>query len=66
MVGWIQLTISYIDVQMFQAFYPTLVLSHMEFAVQAWWPQQVGDIDLLKKAQQLATKLVTSIKDEPY
>ena len=38
----------------------------MEFAVQAWSPQQVGDIDLLEKVQQCATKLVTSIKNEPY
>ena len=66
MVGWIKRTFSYIDVQMFNAFYPTLVRSHMEFAVQAWSPQQVGDIDLLEKVQQRATKLVTSIKDEPY
>ena len=29
-------------------------------------PQQVGDIDLLVKVQQRATKLVTSIKNEPY
>ena len=66
MVGWIKRTFSYIDVQMFQAFYPMLVRSHMEFAVQAWSPQQAGDIDLLEKVQQRATKLVTSIKNEPY
>ena len=66
MVGWIKRTFSYMDIDMFKALYPSLVRSHMEYAVQAWSPQLKKDIQLLEKVQQRATKLVHSIKNEPY
>ena len=52
MVGWIKRTFSYMDIDMFKALYPSLVRSHMEYAVQAWSPQLRKDIQLLEKVQQ--------------
>ena len=66
MVGWIKRTFSYMDIDMFKALYPSLVRSHMEYAVQAWSPQLKKDILVLEKVQQRATKLVHSIKNDSY
>ena len=38
----------------------------MEYAVQAWSPKLVRDIDKLEKVQRRATKLVPEIRDLPY
>ena len=51
---------------MFKYLYPSLVRSHMEYAVQVWSPHFQKDIELLEKVQRRATKLVPSLKDEPY
>ena len=66
MVGRIRHTFTYMDIDMFKAIYPSLIRSHMEYAVQAWSPQLAKDINLLEQVQHRATKLVPSLKDEPY
>ena len=66
MVGRIRNTFTYMDIDKFKAIYPSLIRSHMEYAVQAWSPQLAKDINLLEQVQHRATKLVPSLKDEPY
>ena len=38
----------------------------MEYAVQAWSPHLKKHINLLEQVQLRATKLVPTLKDEPY
>ena len=46
--------------------YPSLVRTHMEFAVQAWSPQLKKDIEILGKVKKRATKLVPEIRNLSY
>ena len=48
MIGRINRTFSYMDVDMFKAIYPSMIRSHMEYAVQAWSPQTAREINLLE------------------
>ena len=38
----------------------------MRYAVQAWSPYMVKDIQVLEKVQQRATKCVTGLKNKTY
>ncbi|CAL4075568.1 unnamed protein product, partial [Meganyctiphanes norvegica] len=66
MVGRIRHTFTYINKDIFKAVYPSLVRSHMEFAVQAWSPQLKKDIIKLEKVQQRATRLVPELRGLTY
>ena len=66
MVGRIKRTFNYMDEDMFKAVYPSMIRSHMEFAVQAWSPYLAKDIIQLEKVQRRATKLVHNLKSQPY
>ena len=66
MVGRIRHTFTYINKDIFKAVYPSLVRSHMEFAVQAWSPQLKKDINKLEKVQQRATRLVPELRGLTY
>ena len=66
MVGQIRRTFNYMDVDIFKAVYPSMIRSHMEYAVQAWSPHLVKDILILENVQRRATKLVTSLRDKTY
>ena len=66
MVGKINHSFNYLDVHMFKAIYPSMIRSHMEHAVQAWSPQLRKDINLMELVQRRATKLVQSLRNEPY
>ena len=66
MVGRINRTFNYMDEDMFKAVYPSMIRSHMEYAVQSWSPHLVKDIVLLEKVQRRATKLVHRLRDEPH
>ena len=50
----------------FRILYKTYVISHMEYAAQAWSPYMVKDIQVLEKVQQRANKCVTSLKNKTY
>ena len=65
-VGRIKRTFSYMDCDMFNALYPSLVRSQMEHAVQAWSPHYRKDIEKLEKVQRRATKMIPEIKDKSY
>ena len=66
MLGRIRHTFTFMNKQMFMKLYPSLVRTHMEYAVQAWSPQLNKDIILLEKVQQRATRLVPDIRDLDY
>ena len=66
MVGRINRAFNYIDVDIFKAIYPSMIRSHLEYAVQAWSPHLAKDILLLENVQRRATKLVYRIKDKSY
>ena len=66
MLGRIRHTFTFMNKQMFMKLYPSLVRTHMEFAVQAWSPQLKKDIILLEKVQQRATRLVPEIRELDY
>ena len=66
MLGRIRHTFTFMNKQMFMKLYPSLVRTHMEYAVQAWSPQLNKDIILLEKVQQRATRLVPEIRDLDY
>jgi len=55
-----------IDVKDFRILYKTYVRPHMEYAIQAWSPHMVKDIQILEKVQQRATKCVYGIKNKTY
>ena len=66
MLGRIRHTFTYINKDIFMKVYPSLVRTHMEFAVQAWSPQLKKDIEILEKVQARATKLVPEISNLSY
>ena len=66
MLGRIRHTFTFMKKQMFMKLYPSLVRTHMEYAVQAWSPQLNKDIILLEKVQQRATRLVPEIRELDY
>ena len=66
MLGRIRHTFTFMNAIMFMKLYPSLVRTHMEYAVQAWSPQLKKDITLLEKVQQRATRLVPEIRELDY
>ena len=46
--------------------YKSLVRPRLEYCIQAWCPHLRKDIDLLKKVQRRATRLIYSLHDLPY
>ena len=65
-LGRIKHTFTYMNKKMFLGLYPSLVRSHMEYAVQAWSPHYQKDIDILEKVQQRATRIVPEFSDMDY
>ncbi len=46
--------------------YKQLLRPHLEYAVHAWSPNLVKDIQILEKVQRRATRLIPEIRDKPY
>ncbi|CAF1062084.1 unnamed protein product, partial [Brachionus calyciflorus] len=65
-LGQIKSSFVYLDRQIVRLLYTGLVRPHLEYAVSVWCPSFKSDISILDKVQRRATKLVKSIKDEPY
>lgn len=51
---------------LWKVLFTTYIRPHLEFAVQAWSPHLLGDIDILERVQQRATKTITSLRRLPY
>ena len=66
MIGRIRQTFTYMNKYIFKKVYPSLVRTHMEYAVQAWSPQLKKDINILEKVQQRATRLVPELGGLSY
>ena len=54
------------DKFLWKKLYTTYVRPHVEFAVQAWNPYYVKDINLLEKVQRRATKICHELKNINY
>ena len=54
------------DEQIFKVLYKSMVRPHLEYANSVWNPYLKKDLDKLEKVQRRATKLVPSLKDQPY
>ena len=52
MLGMIQRTITYTKKKILLLMYKSLVIPHLEYAVQAWSPHQIGHIRLIEGVQQ--------------
>ena len=51
---------------LWRTLYLSYVRPHLEFAVQSWSPYQKGDINLLEQVQRRATKIIATLKHQPY
>ena len=66
MVGLIKRNFNYLNLEMCQSLYSSLVRPHLEYAVQAWSPYFEKDKQKLEKVQRRMTKLVPELKNLPY
>ena len=56
----------YIAKKSFNILYKTYIRPHNEYCIQAWSPYYAKDIDMLKKIQYRATKLIPQLANLPY
>ena len=59
---------SFVDLTpaIFKPLYSALVRPHLEYAVQAWCPYLVKDVNGLERVQRAATRMVPGLKRLPY
>jgi len=65
-LGMIKRNFKYINREIFQNLYSTLVRPHLEFDAPVWSPWQQGEQDRLEQVQRRATKLVGEIRNCSY
>ena len=56
----------YRDKRTFLQLYKQFVRCHLEFAVQAWSPWLIGDIELLERVQRRAVNMIAGLQGLPY
>ena len=67
MLGMIQRTITYKKPKrILLLMYKCLVTSHLEYAVQAWSPHQLGHIRLIEDVQRRFTIMIPELKSLTY
>ena len=66
MLGMIRRTFIYRDKEILLLLYKSIVRPHLEYAVQAWSPNQVGDIRRIEGVQRRFTKLIPELRNLPY
>ena len=65
-MGTIKRTFTFMDKEMFQMLYTSLVRPHLEYAVSVWNPSKLTYIDQLETVQRRATKQVNSLRHMSY
>ena len=65
-LGQIARTFHYRDKHTFLKLYTTYVRVHLEFAVPAWSPWLLGDINKLEAIQEQAVKMISGLKSTSY
>ena len=65
-LGVIKRSFTYMDADMFNVLYTTLVRSHLEYTNCIWNPILHRDVKLIESVQRRATKIVPEMKDLPY
>ena len=60
------LNLEYINKDVFEVLYGTLVRPQLEYAVHLWLPYQIGLREKLEQPQRRAAKLVRNIKHNSY
>ena len=66
MLGMIQRTITYKNKIILLLMYKSLVRPHLEYAVQAWSPHQLGHIRLIEGVQRRFTRMIPEFKSLTY
>ena len=66
MLGMIQRTITYKNKRILLRMYKSLVRPHLEYAVQAWSPHQLGHIRLIDGVQHRFTRVIPELKSLTY
>ena len=65
-LGFIARNFRYKNKQLILQLYKSLVLPHLEHAVQFWSPHLRRDIDKIEKMQRRATKMIPEIRNHSY
>ena len=65
-LGVIKRNFIYMDKNTFTLLYKAMVRSHLEYANAVWCPYKKGHIEIIKKVQRRATKLIISLKHLSY
>ena len=65
-LGMMKRNFEYINTEVFEVLYGTLVRLQLEYAVHLWSPYQIGLRKKLEHLQRRSTKLVTNIKYKSY
>lgn len=66
MLGLIKISFDCMDREMFRNLYLVMVRPLLEYCVQVWSPYKQGDIDLIEKVQERATRLVPGLRGKSY
>lgn len=65
-LGQMSRSVHYRDKVTWIRLYKTYVRPHLEFAVQAWSPWLVKDIDMIEKVQERAVNMVVGLRSNDY
>jgi len=66
MLGIINRNFKYLKINSFVLLYKSMVRSHLDYCISVWVPYKKGDIELIKKVQKRATKLIPTIRTMAY
>ena len=66
MLGLIKRNFKYLDEKTFILLYKSLVRSHLEYALNVWFPYRKGLINEIESIQRRATKLIPNLKKLTY
>ena len=66
MLGFIARNFEYKTPEVVLTLYNSMVRPHLEYAVQFWSPNYRKDIESLERVQRRATKMIPSLRAQPY